>query len=146
MQPSERLITATKEAEGFRANAYWDPTGACWTCGFGETLNVTQHSTMTEAQASEQLGARLQHFGNEVLKLVKVSLTQGQFDALTDLAYNVGVGNLKSSTLLKLLNAGDYAAAGKEFPRWNRSGGKVLPGLTKRRALEQSWFLEGLTA
>ena len=72
---------------------------------------------------------------------VQVPLTQGQYDALVSFAYNLGLAALKSSTLLRLLNARNYAGAAAQFPRWNRAGGKVLPGLTRRREAERVMFL-----
>jgi lysozyme len=142
MIPSERLIAAVKAAEGFRSSAYYDRTGKCWTCGFGETLNVTESTRMTEEEAETRLRQRLTAFGKGVQRLVRVNLTQSQFDALTDFSYNCGIGSLSGSTLLKYLNLGNYEQAGNEFERWNKSGGEVLPGLTKRRSLEHSWFTE----
>jgi lysozyme len=75
-----------------------------------------------------------------VKRLVKVPLAQGQFDALVSFSFNVGLGALGSSTLLRKLNAGDYRGAAAEFPRWNKAGGKVYEGLTRRRAAERSLF------
>jgi len=72
--------------------------------------------------------------------MITVPLTQHQFDALVDWTFNEGSGNLASSTLLRKLNDGDYAGADAEFARWVRGGGRVLPGLVKRRALEATWF------
>ena len=71
---------------------------------------------------------------------VKVPLNPNQFGALTSFTYNLGAGNLRSSTLLRKLNAGDYAGAAAEFARWNKAGGKVLKGLTRRRAAERALF------
>jgi lysozyme len=142
MIPSERLVEAVKLAEGFRSSAYYDRTGKCWTCGFGETLNVTESTRMTEEEAETRLRQRLAAFGKGVQRLVRVDLTQSQFDAITDFAYNCGIGNLAGSTLLKKLNDGEMLEAANEFERWNKSGGEVLPGLTKRRSLEHSWFTE----
>ena len=144
MIPSERLVEAVKAAEGFRPSAYYDRTGKCWTCGFGETLNVTESTRMTEEEAEKRLRERLIAFGKGVQRLVRVALTQSQFDAITDFAYNCGIGNLAGSTLLKKLNAGEMLGAAYEFERWNKSGGEVLPGLTKRRSLEHSWFTEDI--
>src|SRR5690606_6833672 len=76
----------------------------------------------------------------QVDRLVKVPLKQHQFDALVSFAYNAGIGNLRSSTLLRKLNARDFAGAALEFHRWNRSNGKVLPGLVRRRAAEALLF------
>jgi GH24 family phage-related lysozyme (muramidase) len=75
-------------------------------------------------------------FERAVRRLVKVPLNANRFDALVSFTYNVGEGNLAKSTLLKKVNAGDHAGAAKEFHKWNKAGGKVLPGLTRRRASE----------
>jgi lysozyme len=80
-------------------------------------------------------------FSKQVNKLIKVEVTQNQFDALVDFAYNVGVGNLASSTLLKKLNAKLYAEVAEQFLRWNKAGGVVLTGLTRRREAEKKLFL-----
>jgi lysozyme len=71
---------------------------------------------------------------------VKVDLAQWQFDALVSFAYNCGIGNLKSSTLLRKVNKGDFAGAAREFGKWNKAGGRVLTGLTRRRAAEATLF------
>ncbi|WLH87869.1 lysozyme [Pseudomonas sp. FP453] len=70
-----------------------------------------------------------------------MAINQGQWDALMSFTYNLGAANLGTSTLLKLLNAGDYPGAAEQFPRWNKAGGQVLAGLTKRRAAERVMFL-----
>lgn len=75
-----------------------------------------------------------------VVRLVKVPVTQNQYDALVDFVFNAGEGNLASSTLLRKFNAGDCHGAAAEFPRWNKAKGHVLGGLTKRRAWERSLF------
>jgi lysozyme len=76
----------------------------------------------------------------DVDSLVKVSLNDNQYAAIVSFAFNLGVGNLKQSTLLKKLNAGDFAGAANEFAKWNKAGGKVLAGLTRRRAAEAELF------
>ncbi|PRP70248.1 muraminidase, partial [Chromobacterium amazonense] len=75
-----------------------------------------------------------------VSRLVKVQLRQNQFDALVSFSYNLGLGSLQNSTLLRLLNQGDYAGAAGQFILWDKAGGKVLPGLQRRRAAEQALF------
>ncbi|MEG5623927.1 lysozyme, partial [Enterobacter hormaechei] len=80
-------------------------------------------------------------YESDVSRLVKVGLTQGQFDALVSFTYNLGARSLSTSTLLRKLNAGDYAGAADEFLRWNKAGGKVLNGLTRRREAERALFL-----
>lgn len=79
----------------------------------------------------------------DVGKLVKVPVTQEQFDALVDFDFNVGRGNFTASTLLRKINAGDCHGAGAEFPKWNKARGRVLPGLTKRRAWERNLWESG---
>ncbi len=75
-------------------------------------------------------------------RLVTVDLDQDQFDALVSFTFNLGAGNLQSSTLLKLLNQGEYTQAADQFLRWNKAGGRVLPGLTRRREAERALFLQ----
>ena len=82
------------------------------------------------------------NFSSGVSKLLKIQVTQNQFDALVDFAYNVGIGNLKSSTLLKKVNAKNFSGAALEFIKWNKADGKVLPGLTKRRTAEKDLFIK----
>ena len=79
-------------------------------------------------------------FEKAVTRNVTVQLNQDQFDALVSFTFNLGEGNLKQSTLLQKVNAGDFAGAAKEFPRWNKAGGQVLPGLVRRRASEALLF------
>nr|WP_256659775.1 lysozyme [Pseudomonas sp. LS-2] len=97
--------------------------------------------TITEEQAERMLMNDVARFEPELDRLVKVSLSQNQWDALMSFVYNLGSANLASSTLLKLLNAGDYDRAAAQFGRWNRAGGKEMPGLTARRFAEQTLFL-----
>lgn len=96
---------------------------------------------ITAAGADAILRADLVKFEQGVVKAVKVPLTQSQFDALVSFTFNLGPGSLGKSMLLHKLNAGDYTGAAAEFPKWNKSNGKVLAGLTRRRADEQALFL-----
>lgn len=141
MKASERCLAAIKEFEGFRANAYQDVAGV-WTIGYGDTRNAAPGVTCSEAQASAWLEAALSDveavLNNETV--VSAPLTQGQFDALADFAYNLGSGSLLRSTLLRLVNDGELVAAAAEFPKWAYSRGRVLPGLMKRRLAERDWF------
>jgi lysozyme len=82
----------------------------------------------------------LNRFESGVLRLVKVPLTQGQFDALVSFSFNVGLGNLQNSTLRMKLNRGDYAGAAEQFLVWTKAGGKVLKGLVVRRTHEKEMF------
>ncbi len=97
---------------------------------------------ITQAEADERLQRRLaREFLPGVLKALTCTATQAQLDAMVDLAYNIGVGAFQSSTLVRLFNAGDQAGAAEQFPRWNKSGGKVLLGLRRRRAADRARFL-----
>lgn len=135
-----RGLEMIKEFEGFKGTAYLCPAKV-WTIGYGTTKNVKQGQTVTQGQALLMLQADVKQFESDVTSMVKVPLTQNQFDALVCFAYNVGSGNLRSSTLLKLVNAGDFNGAAGQFGRWNKGGGQVLAGLTRRRAAEAALFL-----
>jgi GH24 family phage-related lysozyme (muramidase) len=130
----------TKKFEALRLKAYQDSVGV-WTIGYGHTKGVKEGDTCTEKEADEYLRQDMWIKEAAVKRLVHVPLTQGQYDALCDFAFNLGEGNLASSTLLKLLNAGSYMEAGMEFQKWNKAGGKVLKGLVDRRAAEADLFL-----
>jgi lysozyme len=108
--------------------------------GFVDGKPITDGMKITETKAIELRTKDLEKFEKSVSSLVTVKLNQNQFDALVSFSYNVGVGNLKSSTLLKKLNKGDYIGASKEFIKWNKGGGMVLPGLIRRRKAETELF------
>jgi len=143
MKTSPKGIALIKSAEGLRLKAYPDPGtgGLPWTIGYGSTAGVTQNMVITEAQAEQMLAADLVRFERIVERLMRVPLNQGQFDALVSFTYNVGEGNFTKSTLLRKVNAGNTAGAAEQFSRWVNAGGKVLPGLVKRRAAERALFL-----
>ncbi|MHA8112652.1 lysozyme [Kosakonia cowanii] len=145
MRISDKGISLIKQFEGLRLTAYQDSVGV-WTIGYGWTQPVDGKPirlgmTIKEETAERLLRTGLVGYESDVSKLVKVKLTQGQFDALVSFAYNLGARALSTSTLLQKLNAGDYAGAADEFLRWNKAGGKVLPGLTRRREAERALFL-----
>lgn len=141
MKISQKGVSLVKEFEGFELKAYRDSVGVV-TIGYGSTgSHVFMGQVITEPQAEALLIKDLSRFESGVNDLVKVPLTQNQFDALVSFSFNLGLGNLKSSTLLKKLNAKDYLGASKEFERWNKAGGKVLNGLTRRRLAEKELFL-----
>lgn len=141
MKISQKGADLVKSFEGLRLKAYKDSVGV-WTWGYGSTgPHVTPDKIGTKEEAEQLLKKDLERFEKGVSDLVKVPLNQNQFDALCSFAFNLGLGNLKSSTLLKKLNAFDYIGASKEFERWNRAGGKVLAGLTRRRIAERDLFL-----
>ncbi|MFG8171273.1 lysozyme [Pseudomonas aeruginosa] len=144
MRTSQRGIDLIKSSEGLRLSAYQDSVGV-WTIGYGTTAGVKPGQPITKERAEELLRDDVKRFEDQVLRLVKVPLTQGQFDALVSFTYNLGPGALEKSTLLKLLNRGDYQGAADQFPRWVNAGGKRLEGLVKRRAAERALFLEPLS-
>lgn len=135
MNASNILIAKIKEFEGCRLKAYKDAVGVL-TIGYGHTGNVTPGMVISSSYADALLRQDLKKFEDYVNKL-NVCKTQGQFDALVDFAYNLGCGNLSRSTLLKYIREGKPLTVIKaQFLRWNKAGGKVLAGLTKRRQWE----------
>lgn len=139
---SEARVHLTEACESCKLDAYPDPgTGSTpWTIGYGHTNGVSAGDTCDIGQADIWLSQDIVDASDAVSRLVRVPLTQHQFDALVDFTFNLGSGNLENSTLLKLLNQGQYAAADAEFAKWVYGGGHVLPGLVSRRALEAAWF------
>jgi len=139
---STQLIQALKQFEGCRLKAYKPvPTEKYWTIGFGHYgPDVKQTMVISENDAIALLRADLKKFEDYVNKL-NVCKTQGQFDALVDFAFNLGIGNLHMSTLLVYIKQGKPAMyIQAQFMKWNKAGGKVLAGLTKRRQWEaQQW-------
>lgn len=145
MQTSEKGIALIKQFEGCKLTAYQDSVGV-WTIGYGWTQPVDGKPiragmTIKQETAERLLKTGLLSYESDVSRLVKVGLTQWQFDALVSFTYNLGARSLSTSTLLRKLNAGDYAGAADEFLRWNKAGGKVLNGLTRRREAERALFL-----
>ena len=144
MKTSASGIAHIKEFEGFRSKLYLCPANKP-TIGYGHVIVDSERATLwgadlTEEQATKLLMKDLVRFEDAVLAMVAVPLTQGQFDALVSFAYNLGEAKLRSSTLLKLLNAGDYDGARKQINRWVYSNGKKLDGLIRRRARETEMF------
>jgi len=122
--------------------AYLDPVKVL-TIGYGHTgPDVRVGQVITFAEAENLLRQDLTGAEADVLRLVKVPLTSNQFSALVSFTFNLGAGSLKMSTLLRLLNAGDFKGAANQFPRWNRAGGRILNGLVRRRKAEQALFLK----
>ena len=140
MKTSQKGIDLITKFEGFRARAYKCPAGV-WTIGYGHTKGVKAGQSVTLEGAQDLLRQDLKNFEDWVSKLVKVELTQGQFDALVSFCFNLGPGALDSSTLLKLVNQQKFALAADQFKRWNKAGGVELSGLTKRRAAERELFV-----
>ena len=140
MKPSEACIEFIKGFDGFRDTAYLCPAGV-WTIGYGTTEYVDSGDTVTEEEACELLRKDVQEAADAIDDLVDVELSQSQFDALTSLIYNVGRSAFANSTLLKMLNRGmSKKEIGPQFLRWNRAGGQVITGLTRRREDEKRMF------
>lgn len=151
MRTSDAGIAAIKAHEGLRLEAYKDPgsaTGLPITIGHGSTRRMDGSpwilgDRITEAEAEALLRRDLEASERAVAELVTVPLNQAQFDALVSFVFNVGAGAFKSSTMLRLLNAGDYQGAAAQFGRWVYNDGQVLAGLERRRAAERALFAQG---
>ena len=149
MQPSTNCIALLQASERFSATPYLCPARR-WTIGWGSTFYEDGRpvrpadAPITRERGDALMLHTLGEFARQVDAMVRVPLTQGQYDALTDFAYNAGAGALRDSTLLRKLNAGDYSGAAAEFDRWVYGGGQRLGGLVTRRAAERKLF-EGLS-
>jgi len=148
MAVNRATLELIKDFEGWRAAAYPDPAtgGEPITIGYGHTSaagppEVSMGMKLTRAEGEEILQRDLQAVERSVRAAVTAPLNENQYGALVSFTFNLGAGNLKKSTLLKKLNALDYAGAAGEFGKWNRAAGKVMAGLTRRRAAERALFL-----
>ncbi|EKU59513.1 phage lysozyme [Acinetobacter sp. WC-323] len=146
MKASQVGINLITSFEDLVLTAYDDGVGV-WTIGFGTTVypngvKVKRGNTCTLNQAKEFFAHDLNRFEAVVNQSVKVAINQNQFDALVSLTYNIGSGAFKGSTLLKLLNKGEYQGAADQFLVWNKAGGKVMKGLVRRREAERALFLK----
>lgn len=126
-------------AEGLRLEAYLCPAGV-WTIGVGHTGDVKEGDKITRHQAETILEYDLQRFEQAVTKAAPRA-TGPQFDAMVSLAFNIGIAAFEKSGLLKAHLAGQHRNAAIEFGRWVHGGGKILPGLVKRRAAEAALYL-----
>ena len=139
MKTSERGIELIKCHEGLRLKAYRCPAGV-WTIGYGHTRDVTEGSVITKDKATVFLKSDLKSAEN-IVNVALSGINQNQFDALVSFVFNVGSGNFLKSTLLKKIKAKPTdAAIREEFMKWILAGGKVLPGLEKRRKDEADIF------
>lgn len=142
---SDAGIESLKHSEGLRLTAYPDPgsrDGNPWTIGYGSTgPDIRKGLVWTKEQAHARFVSDIRRFEDQVEKTLQGTATsQAQFDALVHFAYNVGVHALSRSTLLKLHRAGHFESAAREFAKWNRNDGRVMAGLTKRRAIEAAMY------
>lgn len=143
MKASKRIFEFIKEKEGLSLTAYRCSAGM-WTIGYGHTGNVTPGMTITVHDAEILLKKDIQAKAEiPVNQLVHSAINQNQYDALVSFTFNCGSGNLQKSTLLQKVNAKPNDPYIKdEFLKWNKAGGKVLPGLTKRREAEAKIYFE----
>ncbi len=146
MNYSKSGLALTESFENFAPVAYrndFDPPNV-WTKGFGQTEGVKEGDTCTLEEATAWLEQRYQLIADSLNTNVKPEIlaviTQGEFDALCDLAYNIGISAEEHSTLWRLLQEGDFAAAALQFPRWDRAGGMEVKGLLRRRIADQAEF------
>lgn len=135
-------IDKIKEHEGLRLQAYLPTPNDVWTIGYGHTSTAKKGMVITEEQAEALLRKDIAWVEEAINTKVVVPLTQNQYDALASLIYNIGAGAFSKSTLLKMLNAGDYKGAADQFLRWDKQKGKTLRGLTRRRQEERELFLK----
>lgn len=135
-------LTIIKESEGLRLKSYRCPAGV-WTIGYGHTAGVKSGQVCTLEQAEHWLREDVEWAEKAVSDMVTVPLSENQFSALVSWVFNVGASAAKRSTLVKLLNNGEMTGTvvEREFKRWNKGGGKVLPGLVIRRAKEADLFV-----
>lgn len=142
MTPSQKCIDFIKGYEGLRLNAYIPVPGDVPTIGYGATgPDIKLGMRWTQDQADDRLKADVERFAVGVAKAIgNAPTSQHQFDALVSFAFNCGLGNLNASTLLKLHKAGEHVAAANQFGRWDKAGGRVLAGLTRRRAAEAAMY------
>lgn len=136
-------IDLLKSFEGFRANAYPDPAtgGDPWTIGYGFTKDVKQGDTITPADAEARLRVEVSNFEGGVAGACTRMPNPNQLAAMTCLAFNIGLGNFKSSTVLKRHNSGENYAASLAFLMWERAAGKIMEGLVRRREAERTLYL-----
>jgi lysozyme len=133
-------LALTRSFEGLRLTAYQDSVGV-WTIGYGHTGPEVHHGQcISEIEAETLLRSDLSSAVRAVRKAVQVNLAQHQFDALVDFSFNLGRGSFLSSSLLRYVNQGEFDGATVQFGLWVHAGGKVLPGLVRRRAAEAALF------
>jgi lysozyme len=140
MKIDQNGLNFIKSFEGCRLRAYRDIVGVL-TIGYGYTgPDITPMTLWTQEQCDAALLDRVKEFEKCINTLVTVELNQHQFNALVSFVYNLGCNSLKISTLLKLLNAGDYKNASRQFVLWDHAGQTVLTSLLTRRKAEMNLF------
>ena len=139
MKISQEGISLIKKFEGCELTAYQCSAGV-WTIGYGHTKGIEEGMEITQQEAEDMLVEELHEYENYINDNVTAPLSQNQFDAMVSWVYNLGPANLKASTLLKVLNAGNYDGVPAQIKRWNKAGGVTLDGLIRRREAEALLF------
>lgn len=146
MNINKATIDLIKEFEGLRLTAYQDSVGV-WTIGYGTTaaagvgIAPKAGMTITEQQAEQYLRLGVEKFADQIAPKFTRAPTENEFGACVSLAYNIGPAGFAKSSVLRKHNAGDKAGAAASFALWNKAGGRVLAGLTRRRAAEAKLYL-----
>lgn len=135
MRTSDEGISLIRHFEGCSLDAYLCPAGV-WTIGYGHTHGVKEGDVIDQEAAEALLIEDLEEFEGYVNSMTEIALKQNEFDALVSWTFNLGPTNLKTSTMLNRINYGPLSDVPYQMQRWNKAGGKVLAGLTKRRAAE----------
>lgn len=139
MNISQNGLELIKHFEGCELEAYKCAAGV-WTIGYGHIKTAEEGMVISQSYADELLEGEIVEYEDYVKAAVTAPLSQNQFDALVSWTFNLGNGNLKASTMLKVLNSGDYEGVPAQMKRWNKAGGKVLEGLIRRREAEANLF------
>ena len=139
MKISDEGLSLIKHFEGCELKAYRCAANVL-TIGYGSTKGVTEDMEITQEGAEELLQEEMHEYEGYINDMVKVPLEQHQFDSMVSWVFNLGSGNLSSSTLLKKLNNSEYDEVPAQIKRWNKAGGKVLDGLIRRREAETLLF------
>lgn len=139
MKISLEGLALIKKFEGCKLESYKCAAGV-WTIGYGSTKGIKEGMSISQEEADNLLLEDVAVFEDNVLDAVTMPLSQHQFDALVSWTFNLGGANLKASTMLKKLNAGEYEEVPAQIKRWNKAGGKVLQGLIRRREAEALLF------
>lgn len=142
MNPSPQIAAFIEEWEGLRCEAY-DDGGGVWTIGIGRTLGVHEGDTCTVAEAREWFVVELGGYARRLKRYMRREPSQQQFDALVSLAYNAGSDAVGKAGIMSLFNAYDDRGCADRFLQWNKDGGRVVLGLTKRREAERVIYLWG---
>lgn len=146
MKTSNNGIALIKALEGCRLIAYWDALGGVWSNGYGFVVGVKEGDVMTQDECDARLASELRAYEAAVQIATLGKCSQNEFDALVCCAWNIGIDGMQGSSMIKAHNRGDKAAAARAFGLWNKAGGKVVPGLVRRRSMEAALYLTPVDA